>query len=434
MLKARLLPAIAIALLLSGSATAGEIPSPEWYFGLGGGHSLLEPETGGSGFEIKDDIDYGWKLFGGYHFTDAIAVEAEYADLGTVTLKPYGAIDYTVYSLSGLYYVIERDNPASLGWSLFARAGVATIRNSSDVPFELDHAASLHFGFGGAWRINNDWSLRFDATTYDDDAAFTTASIVYYINEAAAVTVAEPPPPPPPGDSDNDGVKDPSDRCPGTLPDVIVDKYGCEPDTDLDKVIDRKDQCPGTPAGTVVDEYGCIPDKDLDDDGVVNDKDECPDTPAGTQVDDKGCDADPDQDGVHSDKDKCPDSPLGLKVDENGCTLFQARIRSVHFKSGSAVLSRNARNILNEIAGQLKTIPHVRLEIQAHTDSIGSDRDNQQLSQRRAEAVLVHLLNQGIDPGRLRARGYGESRPIDTNETAEGRANNRRVELREIRD
>lgn len=492
MTKTSAIVALLLATFLGPAQAKDDTPELGWYLGLGGGYSLLEPDLASSGFLNRDNTDFGWKLFGGYHITNAIAVEAEYADLGTAKLDPWGEVDYQILTVSGLYYFFERGNPLTLGWSLFARGGAAKIFNQTDVPQELDHPLSLHYGFGAAFEVNRNWSVRVDTTTYDDDAAFTGASVVYYFTGKPAPAPAPVMEAEKPGDLDLDGVADPDDKCPDTPVGATVDAKGCEPDTDMDGVIDREDRCPGTPAGSKVDQFGCIPDEDIDDDGVLNDKDKCPDTaigvkvgedgcdldpdkdgvprpkdkcpdtppgvrvnadgcdadpdkdgvptprdkcpdtPAGVKVDVHGCDADPDRDGVLTGKDKCPDTPRGVKVNKDGCAAFQTRMSKVHFKSGSAELSRDAQEILKAVAADLQEIPGVKLEIQAHTDSVGKDRANLKLSQRRAESVLVFLLNQGINPDRLKARGYGESRPVDTNDTPKGRANNRRVEMRAI--
>jgi len=230
-------------------------------------------------------------------------------------------------------------------------------------------------------------------------------------------------------DSDGDGVVDRLDKCPGTSRGARVDAQGCELDSDGDGVVDRLDRCPNTPAGARVDAQGC--ELDSDGDGVVDRLDRCLGTPAGARVDAQGCEPDSDGDGVVDRLDQCPNTPRGDKVDARGCTLASTiQLKGVNFDNDSAAIRADARAILDEAAATLKRYPQIRVEVAGHTDSQADDAYNQALSQRRAQAVVDYFMQQGIEAGRLTAKGYGEAQPIADNATAEGRAGNRRVELR----
>lgn len=203
-------------------------------------------------------------------------------------------------------------------------------------------------------------------------------------------------------------------------------------DADGDGVLDENDECPGTPAGVRVNPDGCPRDDDRD--GVPNYKDECPRTTEGVAVDAVGCPRDDDNDGVPNFRDECPDTPPGREVDERGCALEQAlnAMDPVHFEVDKARLRPSARDILREVADRLDERPEVRVRVIGHTDSTNTWDYNMDLSQRRAEAVVSFLVEQGIDPDRLVPVGRGESEPVATNETETGRAQNRRVEYRVI--
>ena len=205
-------------------------------------------------------------------------------------------------------------------------------------------------------------------------------------------------------------------------------KYGVQ-DADGDGVADEADQCPGTPRGVQVDSVGCPLDGDKD--GVADYLDKCPSTPAGEEVDAQGCSLDGDGDGVVDADDMCPDTPAGTEVMSNGCGGEQSVVlRGVNFELNSAQLTVNAETILDGVAATLSSSPGFNVELQGHTDSMGSDSYNMNLSQNRAKSVKNYLVNQGVESGRLTARGYGEEQPIASNDTAEGRAENRRVELK----
>ena len=232
-------------------------------------------------------------------------------------------------------------------------------------------------------------------------------------------------------DSDGDGVVDSKDRCPTTPAGEKVDATGCklaDLDSDGDGVIDRLDRCPSTPAGASVDHTGCI--KDSDNDGVADNLDRCPSTPAGTKVDARGCEIDSDRDGIVDSKDSCPSSAAGAVVDSAGCELEETIVlKGVNFKTSSDILETTSTTVLDDVARTLQRYPSMKVEVAGYTDNRGSLGFNQQLSQRRAQAVLNYLVSQGVSSANLSAKGYGPESPIADNNTASGRAANRRVEL-----
>lgn len=171
---------------------------------------------------------------------------------------------------------------------------------------------------------------------------------------------------------------------------------------------------------------------DSDGDGVPDSKDWCAGTPAGVQVDENGCPLDSDGDGVADYQDKCANTPANTRVDENGCpvegtTLFT--LEGVHFAFDSAKLRPEAEQQLQEGLRKLQDNTGVNVDIIGHTDSIGTEAYNQDLSMRRAQSVADYMVSHGISRSRLSVSGRGESDPVATNETKAGRAENRRVEF-----
>lgn len=171
--------------------------------------------------------------------------------------------------------------------------------------------------------------------------------------------------------------------------------------------------------------------RDSDGDGVPDDRDRCPGTPAGVAVDEHGCPLDSDGDGVPDYRDDCPGTPAGARVDERGCELELAEPVSfnltVEFAFDSAEITGVAFQEMLELLRFLREYPNTTAVIEGHTDSRGAEAYNQNLSERRAQAVMEALTNSGVAASRLTARGYGESRPIASNDTEAGRAQNRRV-------
>ncbi|NNL95828.1 MAG: OmpA family protein [Xanthomonadales bacterium] len=282
----------------------------------------------------------------------------------------------------------------------------------------------------GSQRLSSDWKNCMAAglvvgaaagATDDAEAVRETAAAGAIIGSLVCAFMRK--------DADGDGVHDDDDRCPGTPKGAEVDQNGCQPDLDGDGVPDSDDQCPDTASGARVDARGC--EVDSDGDGVKDSADRCPGTVAGAAVDSDGCELDSDGDGVKDSADECPETEAGVAVDNRGCDLPQEyRLKGIYFEYDSARLTSASVAAIKDALTILNRHEDLQVEIAGHTDSRGTVEYNQGLSQRRADAVLRELVAKGIDPARLTARGYGESQPVAGNDTDEGRAKNRRVELR----
>lgn len=233
-------------------------------------------------------------------------------------------------------------------------------------------------------------------------------------------------------DSDGDRVWDEDDRCADTPAGARVDATGCRVDSDGDGVYDENDRCPGTPAGMAVTETGCPVDSDGD--GVADAQDRCPATPAGVTVNASGCPVDSDNDGVPDAADRCPATPAGTAVNADGCEDLFAEgpdiyLEGVNFATGTAELTQASFAVLNEVAASLVDNPGERVRVVGHTDNTGRRETNLRLSAERARAVVDYLVSRGVARDRLESEGAGPDEPVASNDTAEGRALNRRVEL-----
>ncbi len=173
--------------------------------------------------------------------------------------------------------------------------------------------------------------------------------------------------------------------------------------------------------------------KDRDNDGVPDGQDKCPATPAKTVVDDTGCEVDRDGDGLVDRLDLCPDSIPGANVDELGCEASEKIVLSdITFALGTAKLTEASKESLTSVIKTLALHPELKLEVAGYTDSLGNINRNMSLSRQRAITVMNYLIDQGIHADRLTAKGYGPANPIADNNTPEGRALNRRVELHKV--
>jgi outer membrane protein OmpA-like peptidoglycan-associated protein len=209
------------------------------------------------------------------------------------------------------------------------------------------------------------------------------------------------------------------------------------PDTDKDGIPDAIDNCPNQAEDfdKFQDADGC-PDYDNDKDGIPDSLDKCPNVAEDKDgfEDADGCpDMDNDRDGVADEWDKCPD--IKGPASNNGCPKTEEIkrgglvLKGVSFVSGKATLTRNSFTILDMVCESLLEWPEVRLEIQGHTDNQGKAAANVKLSQERADAVRAYLVGKGVAANRLTAVGYGSTKPVADNKTADGRETNRRVEL-----
>ncbi|MBF0182796.1 MAG: OmpA family protein [Magnetococcales bacterium] len=128
-------------------------------------------------------------------------------------------------------------------------------------------------------------------------------------------------------------------------------------------------------------------------------------------------------------EDRCTDTPKGAPVDKRGCWV----LKNLTFRFNSAKIQAKDTGTIKDTANVLKQNPDLKVEIQGHTDNVGKPAYNKKLSQRRANAVMKGLIKQGVNKKRLQAKGYGMEKPIASNATKEGRAENRRVELRVVK-
>jgi outer membrane protein OmpA-like peptidoglycan-associated protein len=278
-----------------------------------------------------------------------------------------------------------------------------------DAPSYFQHTAGLIFKFGGKDTDGDG--------IYDKDDACPDVAGLKQFNGCP--------------DTDGDGIADKDDAC----PEVAGPKEfnGC-PDTDGDGIADKDDACPDVAGPKEL--KGC---PDGDGDGIADKDDKCP-TVAGPKAN-NGCPwPDTDGDGVLDKDDKCP--TVKGTVANSGCPEVTAEVikqlneygKTILFDSGKSTFKEQSYAVLQSITDILKEYPNSNFMIEGHTDSDGSNLLNQTLSENRAAAVRNYLIEKGINTDRLKSTGFGETKPISSNNTAKGKAENRRVEVSLIKD
>ena len=227
-------------------------------------------------------------------------------------------------------------------------------------------------------------------------------------------------------DADGDGITDAEDACPDVF--GLKEFNGC-PDTDGDGIADKDDECPEVAGKPEL--KGC---PDADKDGIADKDDKCPDQ-AGPK-ENNGCPwPDRDGDGVLDKDDECPEEagPASNKgcpeVTQEVQTQLNSFAKTILFDVGKSTIRPESATVLNNIVNVLNKYKNSKFSVEGYTDTSGNKDKNQRLSEDRAYSVKAYLVDKGINPARLSAKGFGPEKPIADNKTKKGRELNRRVEI-----
>lgn len=320
-----------------------------------------------------DDAELGGGLAVGFPVSERINIEL---------LAGRAKLDYDLPGGNGsdnsdllwldVLYLISNSN----GWSPFLLFGAGRTELKFDDVRDSEKDTQLNAGAGVFKNLTERLALRGDirlmySPDQEDIQPFAFVGLTAFMGEIGGAAAI--------GDADGDGVLDPDDKCPNTPPGTRVGPDGCELDSDGDGIVDSLDKCPGTPPGLVVDADGCP--------SAAPEAAAAPELAETVTID------------------------LNLEFD-----FDSAQLRTSHYPE------------IDEVTAFMKQFPGSVAVLEGHTDARGTDAYNQSLSERRASAVLEDMVTRGgIARERLSSKGMGESQPIDTNDTDEGRQHNRRV-------
>lgn len=376
-LKAGVLAALIFTLCMAGFVQAGQRESTIYISPMLGYHVFEGDQN------TDDSISGGFSV--GYNVSKRWAAELEVGYTPSETdQKNVSSEDLEIWSvgMNALYHF----NPDG-ALVPYVLAGFGGMYFDAD-GYEEDMDYMMNWGVGGKYFISEDTALRVDLRhvidfhsdrDWDhngddniDNNLIATAGLYWQFGGTV-------PPPPKPRDSDQDGI------------------------------YDVRDKCPDTPLGVMVDAVGCPPAKRS--------------TPPPVFVD-----GDDDNDGILNSRDKCPGTAIDVIVDENGCPVKFTM--QVEFDFDKSEIRPEYHEKLQKAADFINKYPETRFLLAGHTDNIGTDEYNQGLSMRRAAKVKKYLVEEfGIAAHLMTPRGYGETQPIDSNDTREGRQRNRRVEV-----
>ncbi|MCA9651582.1 MAG: OmpA family protein [Myxococcales bacterium] len=349
----------------------------------------------------------------GYFPLRFLGVEAEGSYLPTSTLKD----GYPVSMFAVRGHLIGQLPFASIAPFALFGAGALGMRSNPAVVLGQDVDPAFHLGIGSKLFINRRIVARLDLRDVISPRRGVSGGATNSIEVLLGLSITL--------GRERDVDRQPEPEPEPTKPD----------DQDGDGFIDEEDACP-TEAGVAPD--GCPAASDRDGDGFVDEEDTCPDE-AGVEPD--GCpDRDADGDGILVPDDQCPQEPESYNgfEDDDGCAdevpdeiqRFSGRLEGINFELSKANLTKDSRPMLDEAVAVLVKYPHIRIEVSGHTDNSGKREVNMRLSQKRADAVKQYLVEHGVDESRIITRGAGPDEPIDSNASADGRANNRRIEFR----
>lgn len=391
---------VALAAFTASSAHAGvEVGATAGLHVFSINNELGVPDTV-KATSLRNSALFGLRL--GFMFNDMIGVEAE---AGIIPSEDRNLV-YDVFTGTLRGHVIAQfraANPANKLVPFAVLGGGATKVLSSDREdrIDLDTDAALYAGVGAKYRVENGWGLRVDGrlllppSSKNESAALDGEILLSVYKEFGRKEAPK-----------------------GEEPPVVVEE---DKDPDKDGIMGDADQCPteAEDADGFEDENGC-PDPDNDGDGVLDAADTCPD-----KMETKN---------GYQDGDGCPDEvPAAL-------AKFTGVIKGINFKTGSAEILKTSNKILDKAVKVMQDYPDIKLEIQGHTDDVGDDAANLELSQKRAESVKAYFESKGVPADRVTAKGYGETAPSAPIDGLKGgklkaaQAKNRRVEFKLLSD
>lgn len=357
--------------------------------------------------DTKEHVDIENHKIIGVGVSRILSEESKFSSL-EIGLLQSGDADYDNNAgstkITQVFYNATKDYKINDSFKLYALAGLGYEYLSSE---KLGNESDLfaNYGVGAAYSFSKDLSIKLDARhalKFDGDK-----NVIYTLGLGIVFG------------------KNAKNEAPIKK---VVDL-----DLDKDSVLNDKDQCPKTPFGVKVDSKGC--ELDSDNDGVVDSKDTCRITKEGAKVDSTGCTllglSDNDKDGILDSKDQCLNTPTGATVDAKGCEVLDTPADlGIIFETNSATIKSNDIVKFERYVTYLNSVPTATIILEAHTDSVGNEQYNLELSQRRAQSTKQQLISMGISEDRIVATGYGETKPLVANDSEENMNKNRRVTAR----
>lgn len=374
-LKTRTSTTLATGLLLCTvvSTTAFALEG-SWQAGVNAGISLLSPDTDGSGFTLDNDQSTAVSVYLGYDITPIISAEIAFSDLGEAELSQNQSITYRAISVGATAYIFGEAQAIDRGEGLsaYVRLGFSSIDNESDIELNESNNTAVWMGAGVQYPLSPNWGVRAELTSYDGDAQALMAGVFWRTggrNSQAPGTGA---------------IAEPLTRSEPVQPESTEASAPAQPAA-------RPDPAPVQPAIR-------------------------PQT----------------QPRVAEVAQNCPPLAAAKISDPIDCSVLNSAVSGLDFDGNTATLTDQGARALNRVVAALKRYPELVVEVRAHTQPLGNEQSEAQLSALRARAVARYLVQNGVPVSQLRAKAFGATRPIADNKTSAGRKQNNRVELKSL--
>lgn len=369
------------SVLIAGNAIA---LSDQWYFGIGGVGSKLDPNPRQPGLGLTESVGTGATLILGRDLDDRSSVQLQLSSLGEAEFDNGVTAAYSSADAAVLYRLFDsRDRNLyrdGFGVAFYGRFALGLIHRESDQALEDD--ALVHFSIGAGLEtfLLGNLSLRAEASYHELDASSGNLSLVYRFGGTPSRTLAAPQVPAPEPTSTIQSVPIAADVASSEAGDEISDP---DPEDSAAEIVSKN--------------------ADVDGDGVA--------------------------DGV----DQCLSSARGFPVRENGCPLFDGVLSGVRFVEGAATLEPGSDRQLDSLINVLLQHPDARIELHAHSDNTGTVKEQAVLTRARLRSVGTYLLERGIRSNRMVLRSFGGAKPRFNNDSEDGRLRNNRIEVFEKR-
>ena len=437
----------AVALATFSSLTFGQGLADQWYIGLGGGISILDPEPVLSPLQVDDDNDQAGTLFIGRDLDSNLSAQLQLSSYGDAEINNNSTVSFIGADVSMLYRIVDSRvllrSSGNFGASLYGRIGLGFVDRDTALELRRDSPAGVSGGAGVEVYLSRNFALRAEAVLNASDVTSATLSVVGRFGGPTGLREL------PPAASGNQGIAPVEPEAP------------LEPESPVAPIAPVAP--PVTPDIPVAPDVPVVPDaRDSSDSSLAEDSaertipdtsDPIAETPAPAPQDQRQTQLTPDENtelntsvaavpaGVPSDEDRdgdgvlnaddvCLRSPIGFPVRANGCPLFDGVLSGVVFEDLSAELLPVSFEQLDFLVDVLKRFPQSRIELHAHTDNRGTVREQSIITRARLRTVGTYLVQNGIRANRLVLRSFGGTRPLYQS-TPEGRVSNNRIEVLE---
>ena len=435
-------------MLLAIAQGANAELNDQWYVGLGGGLSTLEPVP-----QSDVDLDATESTVGtlilGRDISDRSSLEVQLYSLGEASFNDASTVNYLGADLSLVYRLLDtRDFTRAevFGAALYSRLAVGHLERDTDVDLELDTTAHLGIGAGIELFATYNLALRAEAFYHDSDAVAGTLSLVGRFGGPRSQRMSRAPglisgPLPKTAQEPIDTavtspIPNPADDAPITSATPTAPEHEAlqtsQAPSDPSQQMQQSgtDALPGTAASfPATESLRVTPAESLDSpesnaqatisDGVATNS---PRNRTPTS-------ADRDGDGINNQSDVCPLSQSGYPVQSNGCALLDGVLGGIQFAQRSSVLEPGSNAQLDYLVKLLNEYPNANIELLAHTDKFETMREQSMLTRSRLKTIGLYLVQNGIKSNRLVLRSFGGRRPIYDNNTDDGRRGNNRIEI-----